>query len=35
MRPDFEAALKSAGRKFEIHIYPRAKRGFHKNSTPR
>ena len=35
MRPDFEAALKSAGKKFEMHTYPGTKHGFHNNSTPR
>jgi carboxymethylenebutenolidase len=35
MRPDFEAALKAAGKKFEMHTYPGTKHGFHNNSTPR
>ena len=35
MRPDFEAALKSASKKFEMHTYPGTKHGFHNNSTPR
>lgn len=35
MRPDFEAALKAAGKKFESHVYPGTKHGFHNNSTPR
>lgn len=35
MRPGFEAALKAAGVKFEMHEYPGTKHGFHNNSTPR
>lgn len=35
MRPDFEAALKTAGATFEMHTYPGTKHGFHNNSTPR
>ena len=35
MRPDFEAALKAAGKTFEMHTYPGTKHGFHNNSTPR
>lgn len=35
MRPDFEAALTAAGKKFEMHTYPGTKHGFHNNSTPR
>ena len=35
MRPDFEAALKPAGKKFEMHTYPGTKHGFHNNSTTR
>lgn len=35
MRPDYEAALKAAGKKFEMHTYPGTKHGFHNNSTPR
>lgn len=35
MRPDFEAALKAAGAKFEMLTYPDTKHGFHNNSTPR
>ena len=35
MRPGFEAALKAAGAKFEMHTYPGTKHGFHNNSTPR
>jgi len=35
MRPDFEAALKSAGKKLEMYTYPDTKHGFHNNSTPR
>ena len=35
MRPGFEAALKAARAKFEMHTYPGTKHGFHNNSTPR
>jgi carboxymethylenebutenolidase len=35
MRPGFEAGLKAAGKKFEMHEYPGTKHGFHNNSTPR
>jgi carboxymethylenebutenolidase len=35
MRPGFEAALKAAGAKYEMHEYPGTKHGFHNNSTPR
>jgi carboxymethylenebutenolidase len=35
MWPAFEAALKSAGVPYEMHIYPGAQHGFHNNSTPR
>ena len=35
MRPDFEAALKSAGKKLEMYTYPDTTHGFHNNSTPR
>lgn len=35
MRPDFESALKAAGKTFEMHTYPGTKHGFHNNSTPR
>jgi carboxymethylenebutenolidase len=33
--PPFEAALKSAGVGYEVHIYPGTQHGFHNNSTPR
>ncbi|MBI5923796.1 MAG: dienelactone hydrolase family protein [Betaproteobacteria bacterium] len=33
--PAFEAALKSAGVPYEIHVYPGTQHGFHNNSTPR
>jgi len=35
MRPDFEAALKAAGARYEMHSYPGTRHGFHNNSTPR
>ena len=35
MWPAFEAALKSAGVPYEMHIYPGTQHGFHNNSTPR
>jgi carboxymethylenebutenolidase len=35
MRPDFEAALKSAGVTYEMHTYPGTRHGFHNYSTPR
>jgi len=35
MWPDYEAALKASGVKYEAHIYPGTKHGFHNNSTPR
>ncbi|QFU75182.1 dienelactone hydrolase family protein [Halioglobus maricola] len=35
MRPDFEAALKSAGVDYEMHIYEGTRHGFHNYSTPR
>jgi carboxymethylenebutenolidase len=35
MWPAFEAALKSAGVRHEMHIYPGTQHGFHNNSTPR
>jgi carboxymethylenebutenolidase len=35
MRAEYEAALKSAGAKFEMHTYPGTNHGFHNNSTPR
>jgi carboxymethylenebutenolidase len=33
--PDFEAALKDAGKTFERHLYAGTRHGFHNNSTPR
>lgn len=33
--PGFEAALKAAGRPYEMHSYPGTQHGFHNNSTPR
>ncbi|OGA44472.1 MAG: dienelactone hydrolase [Betaproteobacteria bacterium RIFCSPLOWO2_12_FULL_63_13] len=35
MWPAFEAALKSAGRPYQNHLYPGTQHGFHNNSTPR
>jgi len=35
MWPAFEAALKSAGVPYEMHMYPGTRHGFHNNSTPR
>src|SRR6185436_4537549 len=35
MWPAYEAALKSAGAKYEAHTYPGTQHGFHNNSTPR
>ncbi len=35
MWPGFEAALKQYGVKYERHLYPGTKHGFHNNSTPR
>ncbi len=35
MWPAYEAALKSAGVKYEMFIYPGTQHGFHNNSTPR
>ena len=34
-RPDYEAALKAAGVRFEMYTYPGTNHGFHNNSTPR
>ena len=34
-QPAYEAALKSAGVKFEVHTYPGTQHGFHNNTTPR
>jgi carboxymethylenebutenolidase len=33
--PAFEAAMKAAGVRYEIHTYPGTQHGFHNNSTPR
>jgi carboxymethylenebutenolidase len=35
MYPAFEQALKKAGVRHEIHVYPGTQHGFHNNSTPR
>jgi carboxymethylenebutenolidase len=35
MWPAYEAALKQAGVKYEMHTYPGTQHGFHNNSTPR
>lgn len=35
MKDDYEAALKSAGVTYEMHLYPGTRHGFHNNSTPR
>jgi carboxymethylenebutenolidase len=35
MYPAFEQALKKAGVRYEIHVYPGTQHGFHNNSTPR
>jgi carboxymethylenebutenolidase len=35
MWPAFEAALKTAGVPYQMHIYPGTQHGFHNNSTPR
>ncbi len=35
MWPTFEAALKTAGTRYEMHKYPGTQHGFHNNSTPR
>lgn len=35
MYPDYEAALKAAGVRYELHSYPGTRHGFHNNSTPR
>ncbi len=35
MRPAFEEALKAAGVRYEMHLYPGTLHGFHNNSTPR
>ncbi len=33
--PDFEAALKEAGKDYTVHIYPGVNHGFHNDTTPR
>ncbi len=33
--PEYEAALKAAGTRYEAHIYPGVNHGFHNDSTPR
>ena len=35
MYPAYEDALKKAGARYEIHVYPSTQHGFHNNSTPR
>jgi carboxymethylenebutenolidase len=35
MWPAFEAALKAAGVRYAMHVYPSTQHGFHNNSTPR
>jgi carboxymethylenebutenolidase len=35
MWPAFEGALKAAGVRYEMHMYPGTQHGFHNNSTPR
>jgi carboxymethylenebutenolidase len=35
MWPAFEAALKAAGARYEMHMYPGTQHGFNNNSTPR
>ena len=35
MWPEFEAALKAAGTRHEMHVYAGTQHGFHNNSTPR
>jgi len=34
-QPAYEAALKAAGVRYEVHTYPGTQHGFHNNSTPR
>jgi carboxymethylenebutenolidase len=33
--PAYETALKSAGVKYEVHVYPNTQHGFHNDTTPR
>jgi carboxymethylenebutenolidase len=35
MKDGYEAALKAAGVRYEMHVYPGTRHGFHNNSTPR
>jgi carboxymethylenebutenolidase len=35
LKAGFEEAKKSAGVRFESHVYPGTQHGFHNNSTPR
>lgn len=35
MWPAYEAGLKAAGARYEMHMYPGTQHGFHNNSTPR
>jgi len=35
MYPTYEDAMKKAGVRYEIHVYPGTQHGFHNNSTPR
>ncbi len=35
MWPAFEGALKAAGARYQMHMYPGTQHGFHNNSTPR
>lgn len=34
-RAAYEAALKAAGKTYEVHVYPGTNHGFHNDSTPR
>ncbi len=33
--PDYEAALKASGVKYEVYVYPKTNHGFHNDTTPR
>ncbi|MDO9073598.1 MAG: dienelactone hydrolase family protein [Rubrivivax sp.] len=33
--PDYEAALKAAGKRYEAHVYPNTQHGFNNDTTPR
>jgi len=35
MYPTYEDAMKKAGVRYEVHVYPGTQHGFHNNSTPR